>query len=65
MGLCGLVCQNEDQTNLDHRLSALEIHEKSNTSSDETLKAKGAVQRDKAPLLDGLDDQINDETAPC
>jgi hypothetical protein len=64
-------------TNLDHRLSALEIHEKTDTSSDEALKA----ERDKASLVDGptltfhnlnlsesddsLDDHINDETAPC
>jgi hypothetical protein len=79
MGVCVSLCPKDDRTNLDHRLSALEIHEKSDTSSDEALKAKGTAERDKAPLLDGptlgfhnlslsesdgsLDDQINDETA--
>jgi hypothetical protein len=53
MGVCISLCPRTRQPNLEPHIAGLEISDKTDSSSDSSLKAKGSGRRDSTPLLDG------------
>jgi hypothetical protein len=53
MGICPSLCPKTRPPTIESRISALEVHAKTDSSSDSGLKAVGSGQRDSTPLLDG------------
>jgi hypothetical protein len=53
MGVCFSLCLKSRAPNVESRIAALEINDKTDSSSDNALKAKASGRRDSTPLLDG------------
>jgi hypothetical protein len=53
MAVCFSLCPKERPPNLKSRILTLEIRDKTDSSSDSALKAKGDEHRDSTPVLDG------------
>jgi hypothetical protein len=53
MGLCLSLCPKARRPTIESRISTLEVHAKTDSSSDSGLKAVGSGQRDSTPLLEG------------